>query len=140
MLKAVYLDDKEHEYLIKFINEYKDENNKPNISSAIRFLMQKGYESIYRKKVVDIPYNKSKINKEEIKKEVVSEVMSELNSQVLTNLTSAINKLSNINTISMPTTVEQKQEQKPVVPKKKKVVIPADGNELLANLLGNANR
>lgn len=47
MLKAVYLDDKEHKYLIDFILSYKDSNNKNDINAAIKFLMVKGYQSLH---------------------------------------------------------------------------------------------
>ena len=126
--------------------EYKDENGKQNISSAIRFLMQKGYETLYKKKAVQIPYNKSKINKDEIKKEVINEVMSEMNTKLITNLTNALNKFSSLQNISINTTnaaqtapaekVEQKVSTKKNIPLSKEV----DKNSFLANILNNANR
>ena len=142
MLKAVCLDDKEHAHLIKFIDEYKDENGRANMSSAIRFLMQKGYEAVYGKKAVQIPYNKSKINKDEIKKEVMNEVLAEVNSTLLSNLTNAIDKLSNMSTNFIPVQ-PMKTEEKIVKPKeivKKALPKNVEAGSLLANLLSNANK
>ena len=85
MLKAVYLDDKEHKYLIDFILSYKDKNDKNNISSAIRFLMIKGYQSLYS-------------NNENIEK-TVQEKINKNNNVIEESLNNAIEQLYNrINT------------------------------------------
>ena len=146
MLKAFCLDDKEHAHLIRFIDEYKDENGRANMSSAIRFLMQKGYEAVYGKKTVQIPYNKSKINKDEIKKEVMNEVLAEVNSKLLTNLTTAIDKLSNMPTNFVPIqpVIEEKPKEvsREIKPREIKKALPknVEAGSLLANLLSNANK
>ena len=160
MLKAVCLDEKAHKHLIQFIINYRDESGRQNISSAIRFLMLKGYESLYgSSKAI-----KEDNQKEEIKKEVVNEVMGTLNTKILDNLTEAIDKLSNIQHIpviqpsdsshlsnSLPslsanTNQQPKQSSQGTYPKTEKPVVlkkPAKSigsNSLLSNLLGNANR
>lgn len=164
MLKAVCLDEKAHKHLIQFIINYRDESGRQNISSAIRFLMLKGYESLYGNPSKTIEEDNQK---EEIKKEVVNEVMGALNTKILDNLTEAIDKLSNIQHIpviqqsdsshlsnslsslsSLPANTNQqsKQSNQGTYPKAEKPVVlkkPAKSigsNSLLSNLLGNANR
>ena len=88
MLKSITLDEVKHKHLIDFIQAYRDENGTNNISSAIRFLMQKGYDNLYNNSQPQIPLiNNNPVNKEEIKKEVLNEVLSELNSKLLDKLT-----------------------------------------------------
>lgn len=87
MLKSITLDEVKHKHLIDFIQAYRDENGTNNISSAIRFLMQKGYDNLYNNSQPQIPLINNSINKEEIKKEVLNEVLSELNSKLLDKLT-----------------------------------------------------
>ena len=135
MLKAVYLDEKEHQYLIDFISSYKDENNKANISSAIRFLMMKGYQSLYGTKAVNVPpYHKTKINTEEIKKDILSsvnqnlkdeinnviqnEVNTRLNNQLMENNSQLMNTLINLVSVlpRSPQPVQQPIiQQQPVI-------------------------
>lgn len=124
MLKAVCLDEKEHKHLIDFIEQYKDENNKANISSAIRFLMIKGYESLQQKESMqkesmqkelaqkEILQRKSleeqqssKNNIEEIKKEVTEQVINKLQTQLLESNSQLINVL--ISTLVKNKTTEQ---------------------------------
>lgn len=122
MLKAVCLDEKEHKHLIDFIEQYKDENNKANISSAIRFLMIKGYESLQnesqqkesmqkeleqkeilqRKSLEQQPSNN---NIEDIKKEVTEQVINKLQTQLLESNSQLINVL--ISTLVKNKTTEQ---------------------------------
>lgn len=78
MLKSVSLDNKEHAHLIKFIQNYRDENGNNNISSAIRYLMQKGYEALYQ--------SISSSNTVDIKKEILNDVLSEINNKLLDKL------------------------------------------------------
>lgn len=87
MLKSITLDEAKHKHLIDFIQAYRDENGTNNISSAIRFLMQKGYDNLYNNSQPQIPLINNSVNKEEIKKEVLNEVLSELNSKLLDKLT-----------------------------------------------------
>ena len=55
MLKSITLDEVKHKHLIDFIQAYRDENGTNNISSAIRFLMQKGYDNLYNNSQPQIP-------------------------------------------------------------------------------------
>ena len=118
MLKAVCLDEKEHKYLIDFIEQYKDENNKANISSAIRFLMIKGYESLQQKESTQkelaqkeilqrksLEQQSSNNNIEEIKKEVTEQVINKLQTQLLESNSQLINVL--ISTLVKNKTTEQ---------------------------------
>lgn len=92
MLKAVCLDEKEHKYLIDFIEQYKDENNRANVSSAIRFLMIKGFEALYGTAPVNVPaYNKSKINIDEIKKEVLNDINKQLHEKITYEVSDKLN-------------------------------------------------
>lgn len=92
MLKSVFFDEKEHAHLIEFLNSYRDENDNNNISSAIRFLMQKGYEYLYGKSPVQVPYAKKKINTDDMKKEIMNEVLSEINNRLLDKLTNTFSQ------------------------------------------------
>lgn len=86
MLKSVSLDDKEHTHLIKFIHNYRDENGNNNISSAIRYLMQKGYEYLSQQTSI------SSQNTDNIKYEILNEVLSEINNKLLDKLLSTQNQ------------------------------------------------
>lgn len=63
MLKAFRFDEEKHKHLIDFINNFKDKNNKPNDSEAIRYLMTMGYNTIN--------------NYDNIKKQIRMEILSE---------------------------------------------------------------
>lgn len=123
MLKAVCLDEKEHKHLIDFIEQYKDENNKANISSAIRFLMIKGYESLQQKESMQkeliqkelmqkeilqrksLEQQSSNNKMEEIKREVTEQVINKLQTQLLESNSQLINVL--ISTLVKNKTTEQ---------------------------------
>lgn len=164
MIKAVTLNKVEHAHLLKFITEYVDESGRNNMSSGIRFLMEKGFESLQNEQngndinTEDIKKAISEDLKKELKQELKSELTSELNSSVLDGLSTAIDKLGNIQTVSVQaipvsqatnishgqTAVDvQPTEQVPVpkpVRKKKPMPnnIPADS--LLANLIANSEK
>lgn len=111
MIKAVTLNKVEHAHLLKFITEYVDESGRNNMSSGIRFLMEKGFESLQNEQnniindmsTEDIKKAISEDLKKELKQELKSELTSELNSSVLNELSTAIDKLGNIQTVSIPT-------------------------------------
>lgn len=164
MIKAVTLNKVEHAHLLKFITEYVDESGRNNMSSGIRFLMEKGFESLQNEQngndinTEDIKKAISEDLKKELKQELKSELTSELNSSVLNGLSTAIDKLGNIQTVSVQaiptsqaTNISHEQtavdvqptEQVPVpkpVRKKKPMPnnIPADS--LLANLIANSEK
>lgn len=166
MIKAVTLNKVEHAHLLKFITEYVDESGRNNMSSGIRFLMEKGFESLQNEQnniindmsTEDIKKAISEDLKKELKQELKSELTSELNSSVLDGLSTAIDKLGNIQTVSVQaipvsqaTNISHEQtavdvqptEQVPVpkpVRKKKPMPnnIPADS--LLANLIANSEK
>ena len=164
MIKAVTLNKVEHAHLLKFITEYVDESGRNNMSSGIRFLMEKGFESLQNEQngndinTEDIKKAISEDLKKELKQELKSELTSELNSSVLNGLSTAIDKLGNIQTVpvqaiptSQVTNISHEQvavdvqptEQVPVskpVRKKKPMPnnIPADS--LLANLIANSEK
>ena len=125
MLKAVTFNKTKHAHLIKFLDEYKDENGKNNISSAIKYLMQKGYESIYpeaeksndyqpRKKRKYTKHKKEPVKediaeslKEDLRESLKAELLSEMNATVLGNLSNVIDKLSNIQVMNVQQPVQE---------------------------------
>lgn len=125
MLKAVTFNKTKHAHLIKFLDEYKDENGKNNISSAIKYLMQKGYESIYpeaeksndyqpRKKRKYTKHKKAPAKediaeslKEDLRESLKAELLSEMNATVLGNLSNVIDKLSNIQVMNVQQPVQE---------------------------------
>lgn len=125
MLKAVTFNKTKHAHLIKFLDEYKDENGKNNISSAIKYLMQKGYESIYpeaeksndyqpRKKRKYTKHKKEPVKediaeslKENLRESLKAELLSEMNATVLGNLSNVIDKLSNIQVMNVQQPVQE---------------------------------
>ena len=87
MLKAVHLDENEHKYLIDFILSYKDKNDKNNISSAIRFLMIKGYQSLYQndehiEKTVQEKINKNNDNIEKSLNNMIEQLYTRINTDI----------------------------------------------------------
>lgn len=136
MLKAVRFDEEKHKDLLDYIEEYRDNKGKPNHSEAIRFLMEKGFESIVNPQVeqkVEI----QPINVDSIKEEVYNGIMEELTKKFFSQM-------------GVPATIIQQPIQQPIITEVKKDpppkpkpspprVVP-EGNGLLANLLGNANR
>ena len=70
MLKALCLDDVKHKHLIEFIEQYED-NSMDSVASAIRLLMQKGYEAI-----------NSNNDFSNIKKEIVNDVLTIIKNEI----------------------------------------------------------
>ena len=94
MLKAIYLDDKEHKYLIDFILSYKDSNNKNDINAAIKFLMIKGYQSLHEEQNNNIEKTlteKSATEKSLIERSVVEKTLTEAIEQLYTKINNDIN-------------------------------------------------
>lgn len=170
MIKAVTLNKIEHAHLLKFITEYVDESGRNNMSSGIRFLMEKGFESLQNEQnniindmsTEDIKKAISEDLKKELKQELKSELTSELNSSVLNELSTAIDKLGNIQTVSIPTVpahndsyeqeheheqkivdvpaVEQQVQTQPKIKKKKSMPNNIPPDSLLANLIMNSEK
>lgn len=170
MIKAVTLNKIEHAHLLKFITEYVDESGRNNMSSGIRFLMEKGFESLQNEQnniindmsTEDIKKAISEDLKKELKQELKSELTSELNSSVLNELSTAIDKLGNIQTVSIPTVpahndsyeqeheheqkivdvpaVEQQVQTQPKIKKKKPMPNNIPPDSLLANLIMNSEK
>lgn len=164
MIKAVTLNNVEHAHLLKFVTEYVDESGRNNMSSGIRFLMEKGFECLQNEKsnavndvnAEDIKKAISEDLKKELKQELKSELTSELNSSVLNELSTAIDKLGNIQTVPVQAiAVQQSNEQNNVntvlkepeqvkiqQPIRKKKTIPNNipADSLLANLLANSEK
>ena len=166
MIKAVTLNKVEHAHLLKFITEYVDESGRNNMSSGIRFLMEKGFESLQNEQnniindmsTDDIKKAISEDLKKELKQELKSELTSELNSSVLNELSTAIDKLGNIQTVSIPTvpvqnnsyeceqkivdvtTAEQQTQTQPKIKKKKPMPNNIPPDSLLANLIMNSEK
>lgn len=166
MIKAVTLNKVEHAHLLKFITEYVDESGRNNMSSGIRFLMEKGFESLQNEQnniindmsTEDIKKAISEDLKKELKQELKSELTSELNSSVLNELSTAIDKLGNIQTVSIPTvpvqnnsyereqkivdvtTAEQQTQTQPKIKKKKPMPNNIPPDSLLANLIMNSEK
>ena len=167
MIKAVTLNKVEHAHLLKFITEYVDESGRNNMSSGIRFLMEKGFESLQNEQnniindmsTEDIKKAISEDLKKELKQELKSELTSELNSSVLNELSTAIDKLGNIQTVSIPTvpvhdgyeheqeqkivdvpSVEQQVQTQPKIKKKKPMPNNIPPDSLLANLIMNSEK
>lgn len=99
MLKAVYLDDKEHKYLIDFILSYKDSNNKNDINAAIRFLMIKGYQSLHEEQNNNIEKTlteksaaeRSVAERSVVEKTVTEKTLTEAIEQLYTKINNDIN-------------------------------------------------
>lgn len=170
MIKAVTLNKIEHAHLLKFITEYVDESGRNNMSSGIRFLMEKGFESLQNEQnniindmsTEDIKKAISEDLKKELKQELKSELTSELNSSVLNELSTAIDKLGNMQTVSIPTVpahndsyeqeheheqkivdvpaVEQQVQTQPKIKKKKSMPNNIPPDSLLANLIMNSEK
>ena len=170
MIKAVTLNKVEHAHLLKFITEYVDESGRNNMSSGIRFLMEKGFESLQNEQnniindmsTEDIKKAISEDLKKELKQELKSELTSELNSSVLNELSTAIDKLGNMQTVSIPTVpahndsyeqeheheqkivdvpaVEQQVQTQPKIKKKKSMPNNIPPDSLLANLIMNSEK
>ena len=170
MIKAVTLNKIEHAHLLKFITEYVDESGRNNMSSGIRFLMEKGFESLQNEQnniindmsTEDIKKAISEDLKKELKQELKSELTSQLNSSVLNELSTAIDKLGNIQTVSIPTVpahndsyeqeheheqkivdvpaVEQQVQTQPKIKKKKSMPNNIPPDSLLANLIMNSEK
>lgn len=99
MLKAIYLDDKEHKYLIDFILSYKDSNNKNDINEAIKFLMIKGYQSLHEKKEQNIQKEidkKNNIEKFLVEKSLTEKSLTEALEQLYTKINNDINNKFNM--------------------------------------------
>ena len=182
MLKAVSIDEQKYGFLLKFIDEYKDDNGKENASAAIRFLMLKGYEAVngkaenvnYEPKPKQINYKQMR---EKLKNELRAELIEEMNNGLVTvidklgksdNSNSILEKLLEnqlkgqealqkqlealnnkqpvvitkeiIKEVSSTGKVESPEDSEPKSQVKKKKFKNVEGNELLANILGNANR
>ena len=103
MLKAVRFDEKDHQHLLRFINEYRNEKGKPNDSEAVRFLMQAGYESLSKPNIdlnnlkIDIVNdivnslsnklpNQQPIDIENIKKDIAKDLNKKRKSQPVVNM------------------------------------------------------
>lgn len=156
MIKAVTLNKVEHAHLIKFITGYVDESGRNNISSGIRYLMEKGFECIQNEQEqndIDTEDLKAAITndlKEALKQELKSEITSELNTTVLDNLSTAIDKLGNIQTVPVqaaPAQVvavqpEQNKQTEQNIPVRKRKPLPNNVpvDSLLANLLANSDK
>lgn len=166
MIKAVTLNKIEHAHLLKFITEYVDESGRNNMSSGIRFLMEKGFESLQNEQnniindmsTEDIKKAISEDLKKELKQELKSELTSELNSSVINELSTAIDKLGNIQTVSIPTipahndnyareqkivdvpAAEQQVQTQQKIKKKKPMPNNIPPDSLLANLIMNSEK
>jgi len=103
MLKAIYLDDKEHKYLIDFILSYKDSNNKNDINAAIKFLMIKGYQSLHEEQnnmektlTEKSATEKPLIERSVVEKTVTEKTLTEAIEQLYTKINNDINNKFNM--------------------------------------------
>lgn len=166
MLKAIRFDEEKHKHLLKWINDFRDAKGKQNESEAVRHLMEVGFEQLKERqdlvRVAAPPVpepvqadfeSPQPINRDSLKRELMDEVMAEINTKMLGGLTAFVDKLNNfqlqpqvvqipVPTVLKGTTQEIHEEKALDIPKPKKRVAtaPIEGNALLANLLGNADR
>lgn len=165
MLKAVRFDENEHKQLLNFIEFYVDEKGKRNDSEAIRYLMQKGLETVLNpqftevntsnnENVVDIntlkkevlneianllPKETTQPNLEQLKQELYNQVLSEINASNLNSINAILDKLSNLQPMVVQQPIQQVISQ-PIENTSKPISTPVKKLEIPADangLLGN---
>lgn len=145
MLKAVRFDEQDHKEILDYIVNYKDVKGKRNESEAMRFLMQKGLESLFIK---EEPTPTPAIDVEAIKADLFAQIMAALPHQPVYSppVQEPVYRVAQVeepkrNHIETVQEVEKEME-KPTPPPKPKASPPSvdTSNPLLANLLGNINR
>lgn len=165
MLKAIRFDEGKHKHLLDWMKDFRDAKGKENESEAARYLMQMGFEYMMTERqnevhvvatpnpepVQAVTESKSDIDKDALKRELMDEVMVEINTKMLGGLTAFVDKLNNFQlqpqVVPMPMLAVPQENQQPAEEKviekpkpRKKPTVPIEGNALLANLLGNADR
>ena len=162
MLKAIRFDEEKHKEILQWLKNFRDKKGKENESEAARYLMQQGIEYIIYKQSNELIKEPKNINSDDFKRELMNEVrtevmnefMNEVNNKMLGGLTAFVDKLNNfqiqpqvIVQQPIPTSNTQYKEpiEKPIEkpidkPKINKKHIAIEGNNLLANILGNVNR
>jgi Arc/MetJ-type ribon-helix-helix transcriptional regulator len=135
MLKAVRFDIEEHKDIIDYVENYRDKKNRPNHSEAIRFLMEKGLESLNKQ---EIPKPKQQeIDVESLKADLFNQLMSQIQKSgmvaapVPTPEPVRERPFTKVNDKPTPTPKPKVNSDAPKV---------AASNPLLANLLGNSQR
>lgn len=165
MLKAIRFDEDKHKDLLKWMKDFRDAKGKENESEAARYLMQMGFEYMIKRQdevqaaahpdpepIQAVTESKADIDKDALKRELMDEVMVEINTKMLGGLTAFVDKLNNFQIqpqiITAPLLSVQSENQQHVdekiiekpKPRKKSIAAPIEGNALLANILGNADR
>jgi len=149
MIKVVRFNENEHKDLINYINNYTDEKNQPNISEAIRHLMQLGFESLNSN---NINKDNCGFNMDELKQQILEEISAneskgiieafqlsqKQNAEQIQQLLLGIQETIKNN--SIVTKANDVIENDVPIKKKKVVDVPVDANPFLQNLLNNANR
>lgn len=158
MMKAVRFSEDKDDKLIDFIEDFRDTKNKKNHSEAIRYLMRQGLKYLEHQeeftKINDSKQNnQQQIDIDKIKQQIRTELMDEITNSTLSNLNSIVDKLSNIQPVTVQESTQNNTDKQftkindsnnkqftKINDNKQKVDIPADTDPLLANLLNNANR
>lgn len=146
MLKAVRFDEQDHKEILDYIANYKDVKGKRNESEAMRFLMQKGLESLLQPK--EVVASTPAIDVNEIKADLFAQIMAALPLQTHPNNPNAWAGSHNEPVIEQPQfshaeiLKEAEKLEQELSSKPKTIPVPKidNSNPLLANLLGNINR
>lgn len=138
MLKAVRFDPESHKYLIEYIENYTDKRGKPNHSEAIRMLMEKGFEAMNLKPVIQeviVEEKKPDIDINKLKEEIMKEIWGTIGKTALVQTPAQV-----ILPQQNSSPIEQPKQEIPQAPKPKIQKTPVNTGGLMGNLLGNANR